>query len=280
MFHVFLPKDKAIAATAPYVRGYWTANRILLTVTLALLPPLAEAIYTAGATFLPALGVALAVAIGWQLLFSRCRRRNWTPSGITTAMAVVIMLPPDAALGHVALAVSFGVVIGEQVFGGYGWNFLNPASVALAFLMFSFPSGGYDQGGLAGWAVCAPGGLLLMITGLISWRVIVAALASAVGVSYGLGGTWLPLHLLENSLVFGLIFLVCDPVSAPATTLGRWAYGLMIGSLVAGGAFATEGTADDIVFASLIGGLFAPLIDQGVIWLNVARRSRQYAEVS
>ncbi|MDH3719464.1 MAG: RnfABCDGE type electron transport complex subunit D [Planctomycetota bacterium] len=269
-----------MASAPPHLRGFWTTDRIILTVALALLPPLAQAIYTTGFALLPTLAVALAVAIGWQVLFSRCRGRAWTPSGIITAMAVVMMLPPAASLGHIALAVSFGVVVGEQVFGGYGWNFLNPASVALAFLMFSFPNGGYEQGGSAGWAVCVPGGLLLTMTGIISWRVIVAALGGAVGVSYGAGGSWPPLHLLENSLVFGLIFLACDPVSAPATTLGRWVYGLIIGGLVAWGVSGTEGAADDIVFACLIGGLFAPLIDQGVIWLNVARRRRRNVEAA
>jgi Na+-transporting NADH:ubiquinone oxidoreductase subunit B len=40
----------------------------------------------------------------------------------------------------VALGISFGVVIGKEVFGGTGKNFLNPALVGRAFLFFAYPA--------------------------------------------------------------------------------------------------------------------------------------------
>jgi Na+-transporting NADH:ubiquinone oxidoreductase subunit B len=260
------------------VHGFWTTNRIIVSVTLALLPPLFEALHRVGVVLLPALGMALLSALGWQTLFSLCRGRALSASGVITAVAVVVMLPPAAPLWQIALAVSFGVVVGEQVFGGYGWNFLNPAALALAFLMFSFPAGGYDQGGLVGWSVCVPGAVLLAVSGIISWRVVIAAVAGAAATAYLADGAWAPQKFLEGGYVFGLVFLACDPVSAPTTGLGRWAYGLMIGSLFAVAGAGSEGSADDVVFACLIGGIFAPLIDQACIWLNVRRRNRRYAE--
>ena len=49
-------------------------------------------------------------------------------------------LPPDIPLWQVALGISFGVVIGKEVFGGTGKNFLNPALTGRAFLYFAYPA--------------------------------------------------------------------------------------------------------------------------------------------
>jgi Na+-transporting NADH:ubiquinone oxidoreductase subunit B len=55
-------------------------------------------------------------------------------------MLIPLTLPPTIPLWQVALGTSFGVVIGKEVFGGTGKNFLNPALTARAFLYFAFPS--------------------------------------------------------------------------------------------------------------------------------------------
>jgi Na+-transporting NADH:ubiquinone oxidoreductase subunit B len=227
---------------------------------------------------LPGLAVALATALAWQTIFARWRRQSLTLSGVVAALIVAAMLPPAASLWQVALAVSFGVVVGEQIFGGYGRNFVNPATLALAFLMFSFPDGGFAKGGFAGWAACLPGGLVLVATGIVNWRIVVAALGGALGMALAAGGEPLFAPLFAGSFVFGLIFLAGDPVSAPATNWGRWVYGLAIGGLVVLAGGAGGGSARGVVFACLIGSIFAPLIDQLAIWINVQRRRRRDGE--
>ncbi|WP_197473772.1 RnfABCDGE type electron transport complex subunit D, partial [Oleiphilus sp. HI0066] len=47
---------------------------------------------------------------------------------------------PDLPLWQVALGISFGVVIGKEIFGGTGKNFLNPALTGRAFLYFAYPA--------------------------------------------------------------------------------------------------------------------------------------------
>ena len=47
-------------------------------------------------------------------------------------------MPPDLPLWQAALGISFGVVVGKEVFGGTGKNFLNPALTARAFLFFAY----------------------------------------------------------------------------------------------------------------------------------------------
>lgn len=280
MARAVLPPARAfpVTAGAPHVRGFWNGERIALAVIIALLPPLGQAAYTGGLPMLPGLAVAVATAVAWQTVFSRWRRQSLTLSGAVSALMVAIMLPPAAPLWQVALAVSFGVVVGEQIFGGYGRNFVNPATLALAFLMFSFPDAGYDKSGFAGWAACLPGGLVLVVTGIVNWRIVVAALIGALGVALATGGAPPFDPLLAGSFVFGLVFLAGDPVSAPATNWGRWAYGLAIGGLVALGGAGGGSSARDVVFACLIGSIFAPLFDQLAIWINVQRRRRRYGK--
>ena len=49
-------------------------------------------------------------------------------------------MPPTIPLWQVAVATSFGVVIGKEIFGGVGMNIFNPALVARAFIFFAYPS--------------------------------------------------------------------------------------------------------------------------------------------
>lgn len=171
------------------------------------------------------------------------------------------------------LVVTFGVVVGEQVFGGRGRTFLSPAAVALAFLFFSFPAvAPANENNLLALATL-PGALALAVVGLISWRVLAAA-------SFGLAATTMlagpaeSLALLgSGSFVFGLVFLGCDPVSAAATNAGRVLYGFVIGALTV--VFGAAG-APAIVFAILLASIFAPLIDHIVVQLHAFRRRRSF----
>jgi Na+-transporting NADH:ubiquinone oxidoreductase subunit B len=57
-----------------------------------------------------------------------------------TSILFALICPPDVPLWQVALGISFGVVIGKEVFGGTGKNFLNPALTGRAFLYFAYPA--------------------------------------------------------------------------------------------------------------------------------------------
>ncbi len=59
-----------------------------------------------------------------------------------------LILPATIPLWQVALGITFGVVIGKEVFGGTGKNFLNPALTGRAFLFFAYPG---DISGDAVW---------------------------------------------------------------------------------------------------------------------------------
>ncbi|HSG93962.1 MAG TPA: RnfABCDGE type electron transport complex subunit D [Afifellaceae bacterium] len=266
-----------MAAESVHIRGAWTADRIAAVFIVAALPPLAGAIFEQGAALLPALAVALLVTLGWQTVFAWIRHSPIGWDGIVTAIVFIVMLPTAVPLWQIALALSFGVVAGEQIFGGRGRTFVNPAAVGLAFFFFSFPaSASGAASGLIGLAT-VPGAVVLVVLGLISWRVIIAAVAG-FAVAALLAGIADPLAILiSGSFAFGLIFLGCDPVSAAATNPGRLIYGVVIGALtVALGAAGGTVEASAVVFAVLLGSIFAPVIDHAAVWLHARRRRRRH----
>jgi len=93
-----------------------------------------------GAYFLPVLLVATIVGGLWQILFASVRRRPIGEGIFVTSLLFSLTLPPGIPLWQVALGISFGVVIGQEVFGGVGRNVLHPALVAWAFVFFSYAS--------------------------------------------------------------------------------------------------------------------------------------------
>jgi Na+-transporting NADH:ubiquinone oxidoreductase subunit B len=257
-----------VTEAAPHLRGFWNTDRIIWAQIAALLPPLGLAAFSSGLSLAGIIGVALVTAAAWQGAFARWRRLPFCASGAVTALIVAVMVPGTASLWQIALAITFAVVIGEQIFGGYGRNFVNTAALALAFLMFSFPDGGYDKGGITDWAVVAPGGLALMALGFVNWRIVAAALIGAGAVLLAKGGMPATEQVLAGSFAFAVVFLASDPVSAPSTNGGRWIYGAAVGAMAALGAANGSFSARAVVFACLIGSIFAPLVDQGAIWIN------------
>jgi Na+-transporting NADH:ubiquinone oxidoreductase subunit B len=57
-----------------------------------------------------------------------------------TSMLYTLILPPTTPMWQVALGITFAVVIGKEIFGGTGKNFLNPALTGRAFLYFAYPA--------------------------------------------------------------------------------------------------------------------------------------------
>ena len=93
-----------------------------------------------GLYFLPVYIVCMTVGGLWEVLFSCVRKHEVNEGFLVTGMLFPLTLPPSIPLWQVAIGISFGVVIGKEVFGGTGKNFLNPALTARAFLYFAYPA--------------------------------------------------------------------------------------------------------------------------------------------
>ena len=90
--------------------------------------------------FLPIYITTFLVGIAWEILFAIKRGHEVNEGFFVTSILFALICPPDIPLWQVALGISFGVVIGKEVFGGTGKNFLNPALTGRAFLYFAYPA--------------------------------------------------------------------------------------------------------------------------------------------
>ena len=94
-----------------------------------------------GATwFLPIYAVTFIVGGFWEVLFASIRKHEVNEGFFVTSVLFALIVPPSIPLWQVALGISFGVVIGKEIFGGTGKNFLNPALTGRAFLFFAYPA--------------------------------------------------------------------------------------------------------------------------------------------
>ncbi len=90
--------------------------------------------------FLPAYIVTFVTGIAAEALFAAKRGHEINEGFFVTSILYTLTLPPTTPLWMVALGIIFGVVIGKEVFGGTGKNFLNPALTGRAFLYFAYPA--------------------------------------------------------------------------------------------------------------------------------------------
>ncbi|MEE9354560.1 MAG: NADH:ubiquinone reductase (Na(+)-transporting) subunit B [Methylococcaceae bacterium] len=112
--------------------------------------------------FLPIYIVTLAVGGVWEVLFATVRGHEVNEGFLVSSMLFALILPPDIPLWQVGLGISFGIVIGKEIFGGTGKNFLNPALTGRAFLFFAYPaamSGDSVWVGVDGYTAATPLGL-------------------------------------------------------------------------------------------------------------------------
>jgi Na+-transporting NADH:ubiquinone oxidoreductase subunit B len=90
--------------------------------------------------FLPIYITVFVVGIGWEALFAIVRKHEINEGAFVSTVLFSLSCPPDLPLWQAAMGITFGLVIGKEIFGGTGKNFLNPALTGRAFLYFAYPS--------------------------------------------------------------------------------------------------------------------------------------------
>ncbi len=90
--------------------------------------------------FLPVYMLTIVTGISWEILFASVRKHEINEGFLVTSLLFALILPPNISWWQVVLGISFGVVIGKEVFGGIGMNILNPALTGRAFLYFAYPA--------------------------------------------------------------------------------------------------------------------------------------------
>jgi len=127
------------------------------------------------------------------------------------------------------------------------------------------------------------GALILIATGVGSWKTIVSCFAGGyvMGLILNTFGTneftQIPphYHLIMGGFAFGAVFMATDPVSSAQTELGKWIYGFLIGVITVIIRVLNPGYPEGIMLAILFMNVFAPLIDFYVVGANKKRRLRR-----
>lgn len=364
----FLFTPDTVTPGAPHVRDALDIKRYLITVLYALIPCILFGMYNAGfqanraiagsaAGFwnhmwegaklvLPIIVTSYAVGGFWEVLFAAVRKHEINEGFLITGILFPLTLPPTIPLWQVAAGISFGVVIGKEIFGGVGFNVLNPALTARCFLYFAYPgqiSGdkvwiatpladrlaeGFSGATALSVAKTAPAGanvfdhlaqaghtlksmvvgleggsigetsaiavllgaLVLIVTGVGAWRIMaggvlgVAAVGSLVNLVSGPPAAAHPMlalpfwyDLAMGGVLFGLVFMATDPVSAAATNAGKWIYGFLIGALTVVIRMFNPAYPAGNMLAILFMNVMAPLVDYIVLQVHIRGR-RKYLE--
>ena len=180
MVESFLYTPKTTTTVAPHARSYIDMKRIMTYVVLATIPCILMALYNTGYQtnlaiaefgasgwrawiidtlgigfnaanpaanilhgllyFLPIYITTLVAGGVFEVIFATVRKHEVNEGFLVSSMLYTLILPATTPLWQVALGIIFGVVIGKEVFGGTGKNFLNPALTGRAFLYFAYPA--------------------------------------------------------------------------------------------------------------------------------------------
>lgn len=89
---------------------------------------------------LPIIIVSYGVGLGIEFISAQIRGHEVNEGYLVTGMLIPLILPINIPLWMVALAVTFAVIFGKEIFGGTGYNIMNVALIARAFLFFAYPS--------------------------------------------------------------------------------------------------------------------------------------------
>lgn len=173
--------------------------------------------------FFPVYLLTVVTGSFWEILFASVRKHEINEGFLVTSLLFALILPANTPWWHVVLGISFGVVIGKEVFGGIGMNILNPALTGRAFLYFAYPASmsgdsvwvpvdgvsratalaefadpaaqlsvsfqdaflGFIPGsmGETSTLACLIGGAILLMTGIASWRIMFSIFLGMSGFS-------------------------------------------------------------------------------------------------
>jgi len=209
--------------------------------------------------FLPLYLVTFVVGAFWEVLFAMKRGHEVNEGFFVTSVLFALTLPPDLPLWQAALGISFGVVIGKEVFGGTGKNFLNPALTGRAFLYFAYPaqlSGDAVWTAVDGYSGATPLGIVAAegmpaLTQSVTWmEAFIGSIPGSIGetstLMVMLGGAVLLLTRIASWRVVAGCFVGMIAFSTLLNTVGSdsnpafampWYWHMVVGSFAFGAFF-------------------------------------------
>jgi Na+-transporting NADH:ubiquinone oxidoreductase subunit B len=149
---------------------------------------------------------------------------------------------------------------------------------------------GFEKGSMGETSAlaCLVGAVILIATGVGSWRTMagvtlgtvgMAALFNAIGSStnpyFAVPFWW---HMVAGGWAFGMVFMATDPVTSPFTDRGKWIYGALIGAFIVLIRVVNPAYPESTMLVILFMNVIAPIIDYYLVKANIKRRAKRRVE--
>lgn len=361
-FYTFLFTPDETSSGGAHIHDANDTKRTMITVVLALLPccifgmwnigyqhalavgsnnfPLFKLFFYGFWAVLPQIITSYVVGLGIEFIFAQLRGHEIQEGFLVSGLLIPMICPVETPCWMIAIAVAFAVIFAKEVFGGTGFNFLNVALTARAFLFFAYPSmmsgdnvfvhigadkaidafsgatplgriatetagnislvgvngtslnwtdlfWGFNPGSWGETSVFCVliGMIILLVTGIASWRIILSAVGGALfmgWISFEFASPLYPVsyvspihQLLLGGFAFAVVFMATDPVTACHTNVGKWIYGFLVGAIAIIIRCYNTGFPEGAMLSVLLMNCFAPLIDWCVVETNIRKRSKR-----
>ncbi len=131
-----------VVSISPHVRQNESVSKIMWTVTACLVPSLILATVLFGWRVLGLVLISVASCVAVEAICQKLLGRKirvWDGSAVLTGVLMAFVMPPGVSFSLPIMGAVMAMFIGKQLMGGLGYNIFNPALLARAFLMVSFP---------------------------------------------------------------------------------------------------------------------------------------------
>ena len=290
-------------SVSPHIHSGRSTSRIMLDVLISLLPATVAGVVIFGFMSLLVVAVCVASCVAFEALYNLIAKKEQTVGDLSAAVTGLLLglnVPANVPIWQCVIGSLFAIVLVKCLFGGIGYNLVNPAITARVFMLVSFgsmakaaaptivdtasgatPLANIAEGGttsvldlflgLHSGAIgetCALALLLglayLLVRRVITWHIPAAFIGSVFLLSLFMEGfnfvTAISL-VLSGGLLIGAIFMATDYVTSPSTAWGKIIFGLGAGLLT----FLIRyfGTyPEGVSFAILFMNILTPYIDK------------------
>jgi len=293
--------ERFYVSAPPHIKSKYDARYIMHQVIIALIPPTIAGIVFFGGRAVLVLLISVLSSIFWERIILRIKgeKRPLDGSEIVTGLLLGLNLSPLAPWWIPVIGTFVAIVLAKELFGGLGFNIFNPALIARAFLLVSWPMemttwmspfNGITQAtpltllklqhsytpyinlflGNRGGCIGETSVLALLIgagylfyRGVIDWKIPIPYVLT-VGVLALIFKQDPLFHIMAGGLILGAFFMATDYTTTPITKLGRIIFGVSCGVITIlirlfGG--YPEGVSFSILFMNAM----TPLLDRWTI---------------
>lgn len=233
-----------------------------------------------------AIAVAFAVIFGKEV-FGGTGMNIWNPALLARAF-LFFSYPSSMSGSETWIALRRGESLVDGATGATPLSFAKEGFDALNDAAVQYGTGFWDMflgtvpGSVGETSVVAIliGALILIWTGIGSWKVMLSTVIGALfvgGLANLTGASDIPCwyHLVMGGFAFGAVFMATDPVTSAQTETGKWIYGFLIGAICVTVRLFNPGYMEGMMLAILLGNTFAPLIDYCVVSVHLSHKARK-----